>query len=186
MSINCQHIKENGSRCRNSGVHNGFCGIHDPAQRMNRQQSKELEILKEELEAQKEYASELENQIEDLSSEGLERIKKIVLDIKDLETLRIAEKVVLNGLIDGTIDPKAGGACSQLLKHQEVLIKDLKPGDNDWSIKDRMQMNIYVENLSINDAWTLAMKGEDELNKMRRSLEKEDVVLVEEVKPDAN
>lgn len=63
-----------------------------------------------------------------------QQINEAILEVRDLESLRRLELKIMEGLVSGVIDSKAGSPLSQMLKHQAALLP-LTVGREDGSLQ---------------------------------------------------
>lgn len=172
MTARCLWMKDGGTQCKNKPHGSGYCGIHSP----NLQAEKNIEKTMAKVEEREAKCAKLEvqlaNQIQaaQLLNQSTVEIKKVIGEIKDLPSLRRAELAVINGLIEGTIDAKAGGAISQMLKHQGEILKELKPDKEPFSTTEVNQINLHINNINLVGAWELCFDTGTKLENLRAQL----------------
>lgn len=128
---------------------NGYCIKHDP----DAVKAKDYLKQKEELLLERERELELRGQMIEKSLDTHEIIETIGR-VQDLESLKTAELAIIQGLVAGDIDPKAGGPVASLLKHHADLLKAERP-DGTLKEEERKQLMQLSLSLSINDAWLM-------------------------------
>lgn len=85
----------------------------------------------------------------------LAELKQQILDISDLEELRQVELLVVNAVLDGSIDKIAANAIAGLLKHQAELITKLKPPETGLEEQKRQAILNLSVNMPLGEAWNL-------------------------------
>jgi len=122
----------NGQMCPNKSNSSGFCREHDPSTAITVR--KEMEALSRK--AAKKEAERIEKmeQREEIAAQVL---SDAIAECQSIEGLRKLELKIVQGLVDNTIDPRAGSAITQILKHQERLIDRHHEGEEDLNADQR-------------------------------------------------
>jgi hypothetical protein len=109
----------NGELCTNKANKSGYCKACEST--VSGKSALELQTLEE---AKKTARAEAlrRAKVEQRQEILLEDISDSILEIRDIEGVRRLELKVMQGLVDGTIDSKAGSPIVQLLKHQCELL----------------------------------------------------------------
>jgi hypothetical protein len=88
-----------------------------------KQQELARRIEAEERDKKAKQRSEQEAKIEQRKEIVAQEIQDAILEVRDLESLRRLELKIMEGLVSGAIDSKAGSPLSQMLKHQAELLR---------------------------------------------------------------
>jgi hypothetical protein len=125
----------------------GYCKQHNPAYALV--PDKELaEIQRKEAKREAEKKAKKEQRMEIQT----ENIREAILEINDVESLRRLELLVLQGLIDGTVDGRAGSSIVGLLKHQQELLRETEGTSKDnLSASERDALLRRAGEMSLND-----------------------------------
>jgi hypothetical protein len=159
----CPERRKDGSPCKaecqegkdTCYAHAAEARVKREIEALQKEDLKYLELKKRQLEAKEEEYDRLLAEQAAGEDQRLELIKASIQTIDDLESLRQAELLVINGLIDETICEKRASAIAQLLKHQAELISKRKEGGDvlDPTKRDAL-IKISVE-MSGDDCWEL-------------------------------
>lgn len=147
----CIGIK-NGALCTNRGDKNtGYCKDCNPAYALLADREA-AELSRKE--AKKAAELKLKRaQREEIQSE---RLTEAILEIQDLESLRRLELMILQGLVDGSIEGRAGSSIVALLKHQQDLLTKTALERREYlSPNERQHAMQRAEDMTVNEMLTL-------------------------------
>lgn len=117
--MQCLGIKAGGKFCSKKAKRTGYCDDCDP----NRDREYELELKKQRREEAARLAAR-QAKIEQKNEILSQQLKDAILEIKDIEGLRLLELKVLELMLnpENNLDPRFSSAIVQLLKHQSELL----------------------------------------------------------------
>lgn len=125
----CINMLADGTICTRPARNSGYCKECDPKSTVEEQRK----IARENLERAKKQEQKKELFDQELTD--------MVAECHSVEDVRKVQLKVIEGLIRGTVDARAGASIAAMLKHQEHLLdrkdednKDLKPNERDRAI----------------------------------------------------
>ena len=137
MSSLCMGLTETGAYCGNRARKSGFCASCDP--HANAEEKRKQAKLDAEKKIKKEQAAEIAEQ----------QLDQMIQECQSIEDLRMLELQILRQIVKAEIDPRAGSAIVNILKHQENLIDrkdedqgDLKDNERARTIQKAKEMSV--------------------------------------------
>lgn len=153
MSTLCLGTNNDGTICDRSAARDtGFCASHkSQASRAVKAKLTTAQKLAQSVAEEERLKRMQERKDYELA---VADVKDKIIAIKDLDSLREAEQSVMLGLIDGSIDPKAAGGITQLLKHQAELLTKTKPTET-IGVQGRQNLIKLSTEMTPDQAWQL-------------------------------
>lgn len=155
---NCMGITKAGDLCTRVAQANGWCNQHQPVQRKTKDRKEQITLVNSD------GTADVEEQ---------RSINSMIASIKDLETLKEAQKRVIQGLVDGTVDPKVGSAISQMLKHHADLIDKTKPDDDEINDTTKQRITDKAKAMTMAEAWNFLQDFNENMKAVVGAVKKE-------------